>query len=260
MLSASRVKLRVLGCSGGIGSGLRTTCLALNQNILIDAGTGLGDLSMLELSLIDHVFLTHAHLDHIAMLPLLVDTAGAMRSQPLVVHALPEVLQVLQQHVFNWQVWPDFTCIPDAEQPFLRFEPLALGQSWSAPGLTLTPLPALHTVPACGYWVDSGRASLVFTGDTTVNDDFWPVVNRIANLRYLLIETAFCNREAPLAVLSKHLAPNMLLQELQKLERKVDLYITHLKPGEIELTMNEVLSEVAAWRPRMLQRNQVLEF
>ena len=44
------MKLRVLGCSGGIGGRhLRTTSLLVDNDILIDAGTGVGDVSLAEL-------------------------------------------------------------------------------------------------------------------------------------------------------------------------------------------------------------------
>lgn len=63
------MKLRVLGCSGGIGGNLRTTSMLLDHDVLIDAGTGVCDLGLHELSAIDHVFLTHSHLDHIVSVP-----------------------------------------------------------------------------------------------------------------------------------------------------------------------------------------------
>ena len=112
---------------------------------------------------------------------------------------------------------------------------------------------------AIGYRIDSGRASLVFTGDTTTNDPLWQEVNRIDNLRYLIIETAFCNREKDLAIASKHLCPSMLAEELAKFKRKAEVYITHLKPSEIELTMQEIQECAGAWKPRMLENNQVFE-
>ena len=82
----------------------------------------------------------------------------------------------------------------------------------------------------------------------------------MANLRYVIIETAFCNRERELAAVSKHLCPSMLAEELAKLERSAEVYITHLKPGEIELTMQEVEECAGQYQPRMLQNNQVFEF
>ena len=254
------MKLRILGCSGGIGGNLRTTSMLVDHDILIDAGTGVGDLSMIELALIDHVFVTHSHVDHIASIPLLVDTVGWMRDKPLTVHAITETVDILKAHLFNWKLWPDFTRIPDASRPMLRYETIEVGQTRDMDGRLITPLPANHIVPAVGYRIDSGRASLVYTGDTTTNDALWREVNAIGNLRYLIIETAFCNREKDLAIASKHLCPSLLAAELEKLAVPAEIYITHLKPGEIELTMREVESCAGKWRPRMLQTNQVFEF
>jgi ribonuclease BN (tRNA processing enzyme) len=253
------MKLRILGCSGGIGGDLRTTSMLLDHDILIDAGTGVGDLSIDELARIDHVFLTHSHLDHVTSIPFMVDSVGWMRDKPITVHAIEPTLEILRQHLFNWKLWPDFTQIPDAQKPFLRYEAVTLGKTVDIGGRKLTPLPANHVVPAIGYRLDSGSASLAFTGDTTTNDAFWTEVNKIDNLRYLIIETAFCNRERDLAIASKHLCPSMLAEELAKLKRKADVYITHLKPGEVEVTMQEILECAGAYRPRMLENNQVFE-
>jgi len=127
-------------------------------------------------------------------------------------------------------------------------------------GRTITALPAHHTVPAVGYQLDSGHASLVFTGDTTACAELWQAINKIKNLRYLIIETAFSNHEKKLAVMSRHLCPSMLAEELLNLQCKVELFITHLKPGQIELTMQEVEECVGEFKPRMLQNNHVFEF
>lgn len=190
----------------------------------------------------------------------MVDSVGWMRDGPITVHAIEATLEILRQHLFNWKIWPDFTQIPDARKPFLRYQAVVLGKTVDINGRKLTPLPANHVVPAVGYRVDSGRASLVFTGDTTTNDPLWVEVNRIDNLRYLIIETAFCNRERDLAIASKHLCPSMLADELAKLKRNAEVYITHLKPGEIELTMQEITECAGAYNPRMLENNQVFEF
>ena len=54
------MRLRVLGCSGGIGGRhLRTTSFLVDGDVLIDAGSGVGDLSLAELTHIDHVLVTH---------------------------------------------------------------------------------------------------------------------------------------------------------------------------------------------------------
>lgn len=251
------MKLKILGCSGGIGRDLRTTSMLLDQDLLIDAGTGVGDLDIDDLARIDHVFITHSHLDHVTSLPFLVDTVGWRRDKPITVYAIEPTIAILRAHLFNWKLWPDFTQIVREGKPFLQFQALEVGATVEIKGRKLTPLPANHVVPAVGYWVDSGRESLVFTGDTTTNDPLWQAVNRIANLRYLIIETAFCNRERDLAIASKHLCPSMLAEELAKLKRQAEIYITHVKPGETEQMMPEIEECAGAWQPRMLENNKV---
>lgn len=254
------VHVRVLGCSGGIGGRhLRTTSFLVDRDLLIDAGTGVEDLSLAELSAIHHVVLTHVHLDHIAALPLLLDSVADARRVPLTVHALPETIEALRKHIFNWTIWPDFSVIPSAEKPFLQFRTIAVGETLCFDHRRLTVLPAVHTVPAVGYHLDSGANSLVFTGDTWTNDALWPIVNRIDNLRTLIIETAFPDSERALADASRHFCPQTLAADLAKLKRTVDLYITHLKPGQVELTMREIEEGVASFRPQMLQHNQIFQ-
>jgi ribonuclease BN (tRNA processing enzyme) len=255
------MKLKILGCSGGIGGRhLRTTSMLLDHDILIDAGTGVGDLSMAELSVIDHVFLTHTHLDHIAALPLMIDTIGDRRQKPLTVYGTEAVLTILRNHIFNWAIWPDFSEIPSPEKPFMRLQPIEVGRTVRLDGRQITALPVEHTVPAVGYHLSSGENSLVFSGDTGACDAFWKAVNRIADLKYLIVECAFSNREEVLAARSKHFCPKALAAELLKLERDCEIYITHLKPGQIELTMEEIEVSLGDFKTRMLQNNQVFEF
>ncbi len=255
------MKVRILGCSGGIGGRhLRTTAMLVDRDILIDAGTGVGELSVSELSLIDHVFITHSHLDHIACLPFILDTVGDLRDKPLIMHATQATQDIIRAHIFNWAIWPDFSEIPSRENPYLQFNTIQLGQAIVLNGRTITALPANHTVPAVGYQLDSGAGSLVLTGDTTVNDMLWTKLNQIANLRYLIIETAFSNCERQLALLSKHLCPSLLDEELLKLQHDPEIFITHLKPGQGELIMREIEETRGRHRPHMLQTDQRFEF
>jgi ribonuclease BN (tRNA processing enzyme) len=254
------MRLKVLGCSGGIGRGLRTTSFLVDDDILIDAGTGVGDLTLEEMQRIDHIFVTHSHLDHIASIPFLVDTVGWQRDRPVIIHATEATLAILKDHVFNWLVWPDFNLIPSGHAPFMVYETVAVGETVDLGGRRITPVPVNHVVPAVGYRLDSGRASLVYTGDTTASDDLWAALNRMDNLRYLLIETSFCNREHNLAVISGHFCPSLLGEGLKKLQRPPEIWITHLKPNEIDLTMAEIAAAAAGFRPRALQDGQVFEF
>ncbi|WP_292980986.1 3',5'-cyclic-nucleotide phosphodiesterase [Nitrosomonas sp.] len=254
------MKLKVLGCDGGIGSNSHTTAMLLDEDILIDAGTGVGTLSLDDLLKIDHVFVTHSHLDHIAFIPFLIDTTGGLRNRPLVVHALPETLESLQKHIFNWHIWPDFSCIPDAAHPYLCYEPIAIGDTVVLGSRRITPLPACHIVPSVGFQLDSGQASLVFTGDTTASDALWEAINQIANLRYLIIESAFSNAQCDIARRSRHFYPALLANELNKLQQNAEIYITHLRQGEAEVTMREIVAKAAHLSPHRLMGNQIFEF
>lgn len=234
--------------------------MLLDDDILIDAGTGVGNLSMAELCKIDHVFVTHAHLDHVAFIPFLVDTAGSFRTRPVTVYAIQATLDILREHLFNWHLWPDFTKIPNADTAYMRYQALQLDHAVHLDGRKITPLPANHTVPAIGYQLDSGQASLVFTGDTTTNDALWTLINRIGNLKYLIIESAFCNRKSDIAIRSKHLCPSLLVEELEKFDRAAEVYITHLKPGEADVTMREIQQCIRKYHPRRLENDQLFEF
>jgi ribonuclease BN (tRNA processing enzyme) len=254
------MRLRILGCSGGIGSNLRTTSMLLDHDVLIDAGTGVGELSLDELSEIDHVFLTHSHLDHIAFIPFMLDSVAGMRDRPLMVYATEETLEALRQHIFNWKIWPDFSRLPSPEQPYMRYQALEAGDSVTLHGRVITALPANHVVSAVGFCLDSGHASLVYTGDTTTHDELWNHANKISNLKYLIIETAFPDAEIELALLSKHLCPSLLAAELLKLNCQPEIFITHLKPGEGDETMRDIVASVPGNRPRKLMHGQVFEF
>jgi ribonuclease BN (tRNA processing enzyme) len=235
------MKVRVLGCSGAIAKDCRTTSFLLDQDTLIDAGTGVGDLTLDEMRSVDHVFLTHSHLDHIAALPLMVDAVAAMRSAPLQIHALAGTIAALKTHVFNNVIWPDFTRIPSPQAPFVSFHEIRLGETLSVTGKSIEVLPAVHTVPAAGYAVSAGRGCWVFSGDTERNPAFWKRVNELP-VAMLVIETAFSNREKDLAQLSLHLSPMVLAEELDCIGggKNYPIYITHTKPAETDLIMAEI--------------------
>lgn len=235
------MKVRVLGCSGAIARNCRTTSFLIDKDLLVDAGTGVGDLSLEEMLGIDHVLLTHSHLDHVAALPLMLDAVSTRRTSPLQVHALAGTIQALRAHVFNDVIWPDFTRLPTPQAPFLQFREIQTGQQLQIGAKRIEVLPAVHTVPAVGYAVQSGQACWVFSGDTGRNPEFWRRVNRLP-VSMLVIETAFSRRESELAAASLHLSPDTLAEELASLPPESDypIYITHTKPAETEQIMSEI--------------------
>lgn len=252
------MRVKVLGCSGAIAKDCRTTSFLLDHDVLIDAGTGVGDLSLDDMARIDDVFLTHSHLDHILSLPLMLDSVGGLRSQPLRVHALAATLAALKTHIFNNVIWPDFSIIPSPSTPYITFHEIELGGTYIVGGKSIEVLSAVHAVPAVGYAVASvpayGEAPTywVFSGDTERNPDFWKRVNQL-KVGMLVIETTFSNSEKELALRSMHLCAEVLLQELQLIEQKnsYPVYITHAKPAEMDAVMQEV--ELLNQVPRLIE-------
>lgn len=254
--------IHVLGCSGAIAAGCRTTAFLLDDDVLIDAGTGVGDLALDALARIEHILISHSHLDHVLSIGLLADsvmrTRRAAGRGPIRVHALPETLGALRAHIFNGIIWPDFTRLPSAEQPVLELVPFAVGDVLTLGQRRIEVLSASHTVPAVGFAVDGGEAgSWVFTGDTGPNPALWARLRHM-KVAHLVIETAFSDEERQLAYISRHLCPAALGHELAQLPGSVDVHITHVKPGELEAVMSEVGKLATPHRLHALSAGQAM--
>lgn len=254
------MRLSILGCGGGIGGARRTSSLLLDDDILIDAGTGVGDLSLAQMAEVDHVFLTHAHLDHCGFIPLLADAVAYMRTQPLIVHALPQTIEALKRSLLNGVLWPDYSVLPSPEHPCIRFKPVTPGESIKLGTRRIVPVPACHSIPAVGYQLDSGEASFVYSGDTTDCDPFWSALNGMDNLRYLMIEVTFLNNHGAEAVRSGHMTAELLARGLARLERQVTLLITHIESGREAETMAEVSAACGQYAPVKLEQGRNFEF
>jgi ribonuclease BN (tRNA processing enzyme) len=253
------MRITILGCNGSITGNLRTTCYQVDEDILIDVGTGAGDLGLKQAAAIDAVFLTHSHLDHCSLLPMLADAAGSFRDKPLTVYALPETIATLKENMFNGRLWPDYTMQPTPERPYIRFQPIAVGETVVLSQRKFTALPTRHSVPCVGYRIDSGRESWVYSGDTTLCEEFWQELNRMDNLRYLLIETTFLNAHAAGAERSGHMTARLLAQGLHLLQRPVELYIVHMEAGRENETLREIMDAAAEFRPTPLQRGETFD-
>lgn len=253
------ISIRLLGCHGGIGGVARqSTCYLLGDSVLIDAGTGLGNLPINEMLRIDHVVLTHAHLDHIACLPLMVDSVCAHRQTPVQVWALPEVIAILSDHVFNEQIWPDFTRIPTPERAFLKLNPL-LGPI-TLSGMRFTPLPARHGIPACGFRVERDGVALAFSGDTADCPEFWQMTKDDPALKAVIVECSYPASMKAMASLSMHLDTSALVPRLAALPQGVAAVVIHRKPGGEEQIANELRTGLSGKDLRLPETGDVLRF
>jgi ribonuclease BN (tRNA processing enzyme) len=225
------MQLRILGCSGGIGEGLNTTCYLLDGTVLIDAGTGAGELSHPEMCALNHVFLTHSHLDHVAGLPLLVDTMFDCLDEPLLVHAQEATITALQEHLLNWTIWPNFAELPNKHNPVMTYQSFVPGDETEAEGAFFQAIPVEHVVPCVAYAVHKEGRTFCFSGDTTTNDSLWKGLNALERLDLLLVECAFPNAKEELSKLAKHYCPSLLAEDLKKLRHRPRVAITHMKPG-----------------------------
>jgi ribonuclease BN (tRNA processing enzyme) len=260
------MQIRVLGCSGSIADGCRTTSFLLDGEVLIDAGTGVGDLTMDEMARIEHIVISHSHLDHVLSIGLLADTVLRRRrgKPPIQVHALEATMAALRAHIFNGVIWPDFSRIPSVTEPVLEFHTFTVGDIVDAGrGRRIEVLPAQHTVPAVGFAVHAKEGAWVFTGDTGPNDELWAwaATTRIA---HLVIETAFSDDEEVIARLSQHLCPSMLATELAKAPNqsldRAQIHITHIKPGEVDAVMRQIHAIKGSYSVRALDTGDVMTF
>jgi ribonuclease BN (tRNA processing enzyme) len=254
------MKVRVLGCSGGVNRNVATTSFMVDEDLLIDAGSGVCNLSLEQMNRIQHIFITHSHLDHIAAIPLMADTLfDQLKQKPMVVHGLPETLAALKKHVFNWEIWPDFTALPDAEHAAVKLEPMLPGETVEIEGRIIEMVAVNHTVPGAAYLVKHMGRCFAFSGDTTTNDSFWQALNAQPSVDLLVVETAFTNEDQTLADLARHYCPRLLAEDLKKLHHDTMICISHLKPGAEDRIMQQCIDEAPDRTFHRLDTDQVFD-
>ena len=253
------MRIQILGCSGGIGAGSRTTAMLVDNDVLIDAGTGIGDLALEDMDSIRHVFLTHAHLDHVAGLPMLADRVFDENfKEPLNVYAREETLQALRDHLFNGVIWPDFSKLPSAQNPMLRYHVCGPGDTVTIGHRDFYAVDVMHTVPTLGYTVQNSGGAFAVSGDTKTNETLWPVLNACDDLRVLVIEVSFPDEMAKLAADSGHYCPSTLTKDLERLHHSPEIWLTGMKPGEEETILEQVTKAAPGKNIKMLSRGTVL--
>ena len=225
--------IKILGASGSKAKDLNTTSFQIYKDIVIDAGNVLNALGD-EAKDINHVFLTHSHADHITDLPFIIETFFENRETPLTIYALEETIEVLKKHSFNDVIWPDFTKIKllrkDAFSLILK--PIKLDEIIKIHNYSIKAIKANHISGACGFVIKKNHQGFVISGDTHINPHIWEEINNDEEIRSLIIECSYPDKLQELAKLTKHLTPELIANELEKLTRKnLSVFYYHLKPS-----------------------------
>jgi len=250
--------VRVLGPYGGSAPGYRITTFLIDGETALDAGALTEALPLAAQRRIRRVVLTHAHLDHIASLPFLIENLYG-RSRPLEVIAPAPVLGALRRHVFNDVTWPDFTRIPSRARPTLVYRPARAGRPVRCGDATFTPIPVDHLVPAYGYLVAKPGRAVLFSGDTRPTRGIWAAARRARDLKAIFLEVSFSDAQAAVARDSCHMTPELLPGELEKAPPRAPVFLYHMKPPSLSRIRREVraLSEP---RLRLLESERSFRF
>jgi ribonuclease BN (tRNA processing enzyme) len=238
-----RLKVRLLPSAAGRESQLQAlTSFIINDRLAVDAGSLGFALGPDEMGCVRHVVITHAHSDHTASLPIYIAEAYTMLDGPVIIYGLEEVVEALKEHVFNDQIWPDFRKIPlpGSQEPTIEFRALAPYETVEIAGIRVTPIPVNHVVPNVGLIVEDDHTALAFTSDTYCTDEIWAAAKEREHLKAVFVDVSFPNELGWLAEASKHLTPELLAADLQKLDRDVDVYAVHIKPTN----RNDVIREL----------------
>jgi ribonuclease BN (tRNA processing enzyme) len=232
---------RILGSFGGSSPVCRMTSFLVDGELALDAGSLTQALPLEEQLKVQRIALSHSHLDHVASIPFLVENAYADGSRTLEILLTPQVHHTVKRHLFNNDLWPDFTRIPSQLSPALKLVQIEPRIPFAINHLILTPIPVNHTVPTCGFLVEEqGGNAVLFTSDTGPTEEVWRWANTCPNLAAVIVEVSFPSRLQRVADLSLHLTPTTLAQELSKLQRSVPVYLFHLKPAHLQELREEL--------------------
>jgi len=227
------VELRVIGCHGGETPNHKTSAFLLDDTLAIDAGALTSGLDVKDQARLEACLISHAHLDHVRDLATIADNRCQMRCAPLVVAGTKDTIRALKKHFFNNHLWPDFSAIPAGDGPTIRYLELKPEQVTRVGRYDVRAVLVSHTIESAGFVIDGGELGAVaYSGDTGPTERMWEVLNEHPNLKALLMEVSFPNREQRLATASGHHTPKTLAAELKKYRAPKDLptMLYHIKP------------------------------
>ena len=93
------------------------------------------------------------------------------------------------------------------------------------------------------------------SGDTGPTEALWKAARHVRGLGAIILECAFPNRMESLARIAKHMTPELIRRELDKLPPDVPVLIFHVKPQFYD-EIGEQLAEVSGSRITMLEQDK----
>ncbi|MBC8352134.1 MAG: 3',5'-cyclic-nucleotide phosphodiesterase [Planctomycetes bacterium] len=242
------MKIKVIGSSVDGNPCQYAASYVINDHLAIDAGS-IGFMSVAAQKQIQHILISHSHLDHIGSLPIFIDNVYAPGPDCVKVYGSESVVDCLKSNFFNDCVWPDLLRLSREESPFLDFVTLENAATIQLGDIKVTPIALDHVIPTFGFVIDDGESAMAVVSDTGPTEKVWEVANQNEHLKCVIIEAAFPNSMAWLAERAKHLTPELMHREYDKLDRQVPLMVVHIKPAYYE----EVTTELRALRLPLLE-------
>jgi ribonuclease BN (tRNA processing enzyme) len=234
------MKVEILGCYGGESPDCRMTCLLLDDVVALDAGSLSQALPIDRQRQVQSIVLSHSHMDHTNSLPFFIENVFGKLRDAVDIYASAPTIYAIRKNLFNNDVWPDFTRLPNHLLPVMRFHELAAGVPVEIEGLRFTPIPVDHPVPTFGFLIEDGRSALVWSSDTGPTKRLWEVANAAAGLKGVWVDVSFENALQPIADVSGHLTPQTLAAQVQQLEADAPVALHHLKPPSVARIREEI--------------------
>jgi cAMP phosphodiesterase len=256
------MEIRVLGCYGSQLPGYNTTSFLVDRKLLIDGGTITSALSLDEQSKIESILVTHAHLDHVRDIMFLADNLNiqSSRMHSVSIFSTEGVLEHLRQYLFNNVIWPDFTQIPNRENPIIRFQTMVPELGLRIEDFQVTAVRVNHSIETVGFIIEDHTGAILFTGDTGPTERIWELALKAPDLKAIFVETSFHDEMAHIAALSGHLTPATLEMELEKLkDRNVEIYLFHMKPLQDLDSFKQAIGMIRNRNIHMLHDGQIVK-
>lgn len=227
--------------------------------IAVDAGSlGLvGEAA--DMNRIREVVLTHAHIDHVASLPMWLEAVVSEGRVPARVHASGPAIAALRDHLFNGHLFPDFERLTDRDgRPLLELVEFPVEERFELAGFSVLAFEVNHPVPTHGLVLDDGVDAIVMGADTGPTDPLWQHTLTEPRVRAVVVEASFPDRHIGIAAGAGHLTPRLLRDELGKAPRDIRVWVTHMKPAYRE-EVTEAVGRMDDPRVRLLNPGETVE-